>query len=438
MITTMVLALVVAAAPAPTLEAAFKREVALLAAERLVLQAERSRIVRARDDELEGLRAEIAAVSAELLTVRADVARARARGAPVDVVMPTAAPIAPPPIAATFAALRTARPTVSTGDVAGIAALPIAIAALRERQSLRFVETGFFDVDGAYVDGTAFSVGGFGGAVAKDGRVAGPALTTSEGALQLAVADDGFAAAARGIVAKTDTAMIPVWIKPATGDSDDNEAAIAVEATPLLVRAQRLGAPFVIVLLTLLGSLVGALAIYWRVRRQSTSLSAAGHLLEMVRAGEFAAAEALARTVEGASGRFVQAVISACRRTSGLDRDLDDEALAPLLSAVFLDLDRARQRVLMAGVAASAIAVAVAVFVVGSAFDALSVASTVENRAILSTLGDGLLLLQMSAVWAVPFVVVAVAVVSGVAAVKQALETLALAVVDASMKRRSA
>ncbi len=413
MIALVFVVVVVAAAP-PSLEQAFGRESALLAGERDALVKEREAIATSRATKAEALRKDIAALEAAVVDDAAAVEAAKAaivggvgaEGARVDAAQSGGAEsgAARVVVADTFAAL--GKPMPTWGDERSlIEALGPALDALEQARTPRAVDSGFFDADGRYVDGRVVFVGGFGFGAAGD--VAGPLLPAVEGARQLAVVDAVAADAARAVVEGRATALAPIALSapPAT-----------TAPTSTLARLPALGGSGVALVLALLSAIVVASVVCARAVLALRALTAAAaRVVALVGAGEDAAAGALARSLPGAVGRLLHAVVVVAR-----DRD-PDAAVSALLVEACADVDRGVFVVRAVCAAAVAVCIAAAADAFADAFGAVDV-----NAAVVA----GLVPVELLALWSLPVLVLLV-VHAGVAArLRERIEVAALRIVD--------
>lgn len=404
-----------------TLEQGLKREITLLMGEEDGLRRELERLQALRAARVGALQRDIASLEAKAIEAAARETAARA-------ALAAAAPPAPVTVSADATesmreALGLLAVTASAATATGeplVDQLGPAIDALEARTSLRRVETGFFAPDGSWRQGTVLSLGSIGVAVADGAAdVAGPLLVVEDGTLQLPSATSPAAtAAARAL---RDDPATPLWPLAFPGPDDDVDGAGVGPTASLGERLLQLGLGGIIAALALLGALAfavwHALAAWGRHR---AVVAVAGRLVGLVSAGETVAAAALARTVGGAAGRFLVAVVAVVGRATPEDE----------VAALSAEATAALQRPLLIVRGAFGVAAAVVVVVAIVAMEAALRRGA--GDAVVDGLATGLLPLGALAAAAVPIVAAIVVGEVLVARSRELLEVTALRLLDAA------
>ncbi len=415
--------LLLAAAPADgALELGLKREITLLVGEHAALSAERERLQTLRAARVSSLQRDIAALEARIVEAAAAEASARAAAA---AATPPSSSSAPPEA---LQAMREALGLLGVKAGAGqreplIDGLGAALGALEAATTPRRIDTGFFAADGSWQQGTVVAVANVGVAVAAQNvGVAGPLVLSDDGTLQLPSSSSSSSSqllareAARAIVKG---GPAPWWPVAFPSPEDGAEGGSATGPTRM-ERLVALGGGAVAMALALAVALALAL---WQLaealRRQSAVAAVVGRLVGLVSAGEVSAAAALARTVGGAAGRFLVAVVAVCGRSSPEDE----------VAALSAEATAALKRPLL--VARSVFAVAtVVVFVVALvAIDGAVVAAPAAGAARAGLLA-GVVPLGVGAVTAV-VIIAALAIADVVVGrTRELLEVTALRLLD--------
>jgi len=413
-----------------TLDLALRRELALLDAEARALAEQRERAQAEHEKNAGALRAEIARLAADVVAGGAAQASLEAEVAAAEAVQPAGGGV---DIDGAWArartALREAGVDAPGGSAARVTGLRPAIAALRARAQPRRVQSGFFDVDGDFVDGTMLLVGPLG--VASSSSTAGPLLPISaEGARQLASSGADEAALVRAAIGDASHRSLPLWFGSAADDVAANPVSTTAE------RLARLGTPAWLTLGAAAAFVVGALLRVLLLAR-ATRLTAA--LLRrvpiLVEARELAAASALCRAAGGAAGRlFDDAVRAAAHADTHADTGLD-----AIVAAAFVReatrLDRGGALVLTGIGALFAVVVGL---VARGVFGVLQAAERVapDAHALAAGLADATWILLPVSVVVVVMVVCAGAAALLAASLKSALEQGSLQIVDAALRAR--
>lgn len=400
-------AVLAAGAPArpSSLEAAYKREVALLEAERDALREARAKVDAGRAVRAASLRKELAVLEASLTAQKAknDALAAELsaleRAASVD--QAALAPI----LSAARLTLRRAGASADGADLNTL--LESATQALARGATVRRVASGFFDADGSFVDGTIVEVGAV-AAVGASPTSAGPLTSAGDGARQ--VASDEHTSLARRFV-ESGTGSLPLLL--GAEGTDGGPVAPAEEAS--FVDELKDAGPSGVAVLFLGVLLVGAGAVralrLLLTRRRVTQ--ALGRVVELVEGGEIGAAEALCRTVGGAGGRLWTSVVAASGRAS---LDEVEESAADALLDVQGSIAR-NDRFAAAG--------AVVLVLLGAG-------------AAVASVGRSLWALENALALAVPVVVLVALSRSAGDRLERELERGALKIVDAARRARSA
>jgi len=417
-----------AARAATTLEQGLKRETALLVAEKDALARERERITVNHDARAAVLRAAIATLEDPLVeaTAREEALRSavQARVAAATATVATAPDAGTQAtVRAAFAALGGPVPAVPAGAAPAVGLLGEAAARLADRARPQRLDTGFFDADGAWVQGRVVRWGGFFWAAATDPTgAAGAVRPASDGALQLAGADAPSATSARAFVAGDDPRLLPLALGDSDGDDDAGPAVVAGLST----RLSRLGGDGIALVVIACAAFALALLPLLRVLQGHRATAAvAGRLPALVRAGETAAAAALARTVPGVAGAFLQSVVAATTRAHP-----DDEVAALSVETGFA-LERAHHAVRVGAVVSAATVILVTARALSVAIAGLLGTADVPTRAVLDALAGALLPVEAGALLAIPWALLLVTASLVVARARERLDVLALRVLDA-------
>jgi hypothetical protein len=435
----IVLLLLLSSTPAraaTTLEQGIKRETALLQSEKEALRRERARIDAEHQARIATERASIAVLEARLVEATArTAARAEALRTAIEGDAHNGPPGAGGPSPATTRdALRKAfavlglTPPVADHPSGSAPLLAAAVERLQQRGRPVVVESGFFDADGAFVQGRVVQWGGLAWAAAA--ATAGPLRSldlSSDGARQLVDnASTGGPALvtenARAFVSGSTPAVLPVFVAEGT-DADDAGVVVLVGFTE---RLRRLGTAGVALLVVLVAAFIAALLPLLRVWQAHRAVGAvAGRLPALVQRGEIPAAAALARTIPGVPGAFVQSVVAAATR-----RHPDDE-VAALSGEVGFALDRAVFVAHVAAVTSAATVVVVTARTLAVAVEGLLGTADVPVRAVLDALAGALLPVELGALVTIPWALLLLVARGGVARAKERLDVLALRVLDA-------
>jgi len=424
----LILASLLAAAPAGTaLEQGLKREITLLVSEQDGLRRELERIQALRAARVAALQRELATLEAKAIDVAGREATARAALAGV---APSSSSSSPPPEA--LARMReglgllgvVGTPATSTGEPL-VDQLAPALARLDHLTSPQRLETGFFGPDGTWLQGAVVRVGDVGVAAttAADG-VAGPLLPGDDGTLQIpAEMPAGANDIARQIVQGQATTLWPI----ALGAADAPGAASGATSAGVVERLAALGVAGVVVLVVLLTAVGAALAqLLTAIRRHRAVVAVAGRLVGLVAAGETVAAAALARTVGGAAGRFLVAVVAVVGRATPEDE----------VAALSAEATAALQRAGLVVRGLFSVAAAIVVVVSAGAVDGILAGAAAEGLAggFATGLATGLLPLMLLALAAVPFIAAVVVGDIVVARTRELLEVTALRLLDAASR----
>lgn len=307
-------------ARAGALEDAAARELALLAREQQELARVKEEIDVQRAARAAALRAQIATHEAHLVT-----ALATQRNAEAEVAQAAAPPTRAADEDAALARIILAAQQRARGaaTVTLAQALDVGLKALEDGVTSRRIDTGFFSVDGTFVDGAVLRVGAI-GAVAASGASAGPAWITG-GAFEVATQDARFVEQARLLVASGAAPAVPLALGHAPGSA---------EATPgFFAATARAGAPAAVALL--LGALAFAVALVragalWRTVFGARRL--APRVASLVASGELGVAAAECRKAGGPAGRMLLAIIERARSFPRALERVEERA-----SDVFLD-----------------------------------------------------------------------------------------------------
>jgi hypothetical protein len=417
-----------------TLEQGIKRETALLLAEQQALQTEVARIEASRARKVATLQAAIAVLEGELVDAAAREATLRATlgatGQPPSVTAANTA-TAVEQVRETFALLGPA-PTTTTVEPRVepiVELLPVAVERLALAAGPRTIETGFFDDTGTWVKGHVLQLGAAVAVAAADGNgPAGALLPARDGARQLALGDARSAAAARALVAGEASSLIPLALS-ADVEADEGHSVVVAG---FIERLGRLGpGAFALMAAVLMALLVGVLLLARTVVAGRSVDAVAGRLTALMSAGEVVAATALARTVVGAPGVFLRAVVAAAGRPG------PEDEVAALAAEVGFALDRVVHGVRLAGILAGAVVVFVSAHALSGAVEGLLGSADVKPRAVLDALAGALLPLEVGALAAIPLALLLAASVIVVAHLKERLETLALRILDAAARART-
>lgn len=422
------------AAPAAiTLEQGIKRETALLLAEQQALQAEVARIEASRASKVSALQAAIAVLEGELVDAAGREATLRATlgaaGQPPSVMAANTA-TAVEQARETFALLGPAptTQTVEPGVEPLVELLPVAVERLAAAARPRVIETGFFDDSGTWVKGHLLQLGAVAVAAADNDGPAGALLPARDGARQLARGDARSAAAARALVAGKTSPLIPLALS-ADVEADEGQSVVVAG---FVERLGRLGLSAAALIGAVLLSLLTGVLLLARTLVAARSVDAvAGRLTALMSAGEVVAATALARTVVGAPGVFLRAVVAAAGRPG------PEDEVAALAAEVGFALDRVVHFVRLAGIVAGAVVVFVSAHALSGAVEGLLGSADVKTRAVLDALAGALLPLEIGALAAIPLALLLAACVVVVAHLKERLEALALRILDAASRART-
>ena len=421
----------VAAPGGVTLEQGIKRETALLLAEQQALQAEAVRIQVRRDEQVAALQAAIAVLEGELVEAAGQEATLRATmGAPAPTATATASTTtAVQQAREAFALLGGPAPTTQTVEPL-VELLPLAVERLAAAARPRTIDSGFFDDSGTWVTGHVVQVGVVAVAAADHDGPAGALLPSRDGARQLAHGDARAATAARALVAGEASALIPLALAADVEADEDNSVVVA----GFVERLGRLGPGAAVALMgaVLLAVLVSSLLLGRTMVAARSVDVVAGRLTALMSAGEVVAATALARTVVGAAGVFLRAVVAAAGRPS------PEDEIAALAAEVGAALDRVVHGVRLAGMVAGAVVVFIAAHALSGAVEGLLGSADVKTRAVLDAFAGALLPLEVLALAAIPLALLLAATVVVVAQLKERLETLALRILDAAARARIA
>jgi hypothetical protein len=397
------------------LEQGLQRELVLLLGERDALIAERERLEALRAARVAAAQQEVAALQAKLVVAAADEEKARLA------LAATAAPAAPTPVPATaHDTLRAALlalhldddQVAAPGTTPLVSLLPTALERLSAMASTRTIDSGFFAADGSWHTGRVVRWGSLSTATSSDG-LAGALLPALDNTLQLApptTSQAEVAAAAQAIA--TGTASTWPVAFAATSSADDDEGSVTARLShlgPAGIAAAVLG------LLALLTALVATTSALLRKRALD---AVAVRLTALVAAGEDAAASALARTVGGPAGRFLQAAVALARHNEPEDEMAALSAEAATHTGLGLNVARGAFGF---ATAASLLATAVGV---GDALRA--------DQAVGSALAGALVPLQVLFAVAVPWVLLVVVGGWMVSSTHTQLEALALRVLAAA------
>jgi len=426
------------AAPAAiTLEQGIKRETALLVAEQQALQTEVARIEASRASKVAALQAAIAVLEGELVEAAAREATLRATlgaAAPAASVTAVNTATAVEQARETFALLgpapttTTVEPGVEPGVEPLVELLPVALERLAAAARPRTIETGFFDDSGSWVKGHVLQLGAVAVAAADHDGPAGALLPAKDGARQLARGDARSAAAARALVAGQTSALIPLALS-ADVEADEGHSVVVAG---FVERLGRLGLSAAALIGAVLLSLLVGVVLLARTIVAGRSVDAvAGRLTALMSAGEVVAATALARTVVGAPGVFLRAVVAAAGRPG------PEDEVAALAAEVGFALDRVVHAVRLAGILAGAVVIFVSAHALSGAVEGLLGSADVKTRAVLDALAGALLPLEIGALAAIPLALLLAASVVVVAHLKERLETLALRILDAASRART-
>jgi hypothetical protein len=411
---------------ATTLEQGIRRETALLVAERDALRRERERVDVEHDARAAALRATVAALEARLVeaTAREEAVRAalQARASTGGAATPAASP-STATMHGVFAAIGVAVPPVSAGTDPTVALLPLAVERLQARAAPQTSESGFFDADGAWVQGRVTRWGNAAWAAAgAPGGPAGALLPAVDGARQLATGDATANAAARAFVGGEKPALLPLALGAGAAQEQDGPTVVAGFGE----RLARLGVDGVVLLGILLLSFVVAWVPLARLLRQHQAVAAvAGRLPSLVRSGEVQAAAALACTVPGAAGAFLRSVVAATTRAHAEDE------IAALSAEAGIAFERANHAARLGAVATMATVVVVTARSLSSAIAGLIGREDVPVRAVLDALAGAVLPVEIGALVAVPWAVTLIVVAAVVVRARERLDVLALRTLDA-------
>ena len=412
----------------PTLEQGIQRETALLVNERDALRRERERIDVEHDARAAALRKTIA-------TLEAPVVEASAREEALRAAVQAHATVAPSSSASTmtasasmraaWAALGGPAPTTMAGVDPVVASLPEAVRRLRERATPQTLATGFFDADGAWLEGHVTRWGAAAWAATTDpAGSAGPLVPAVAGARQLAPVDDRAVATARAIVAGEKPSLLPLVF---ASDSAAGEPGGVVVVAGFGERLSRLGLDGVLLFVVLIASFAVGCAALVRVLRAHRAVAVvAGRLPGLVRAGELAAAAALARTVPGVAGTFLQSVVAATMRAHP-----EDEVTALSAEAGFA-LERSNHVARVGAIASAAVVLLVAARSLSGAIEHLLGVDEVPVRAVLDALAGALLPVEVGALAAIPWALLLISSGAVVVRARERLEVVALRVLDAT------
>jgi hypothetical protein len=447
--TVLLAAAVVGGAPAraATLEQGIKRETALLVAERDALQREQERIDVDHSARIAALRATVAALEARLVE---EAAREEALRQAVVSSTQASAPAAaapPPEQAEALALLGAAAPSRSDTN---FTALDAALERLAQKTRWTVVDTGFFAADGTWLQGRVARLGTV--AVAAADTAAGPLLSAREGAEQLAAVEAAFTDAARAVVASAGVASAGHASAghASAGHASAGHASAGLAAATFVplawsdvsrldeptkvapswfARITNVGGPAWLLVAALVSAVVviGVL-LARRVAEARAVAAVVGRIVGLVAADEHAAAAALARTVPGAPGRFLVAVLAAAARPA------PDDEVAALSIEVAFGLERAVIAARAVAVVAASLVIVTTAFVFAAAVDARGFAEAGAD--VLGPVLGALVPLTLGAVALVPGSLAYVALVVVVARLRERLDVVAVRILDAADHRR--
>ena len=399
------------------LEQGLQRELVLLLGERDALVAERERLEALRAARVAAAQQEVAALQARLVVAAADEEKTRLA------LAAAAAPATPTPVPATaHETLRQALLALQLDDTLNtpntehsaplVALLPTALDRLSAMASTQTIDSGFFAADGSWHSGRVVRWGNLRTATSSDGLAGAllPALDHPRQRAAPTTAQADVAAAAQAIAAGK-SSLWPVAFAP-TSSADDDEGSVVARLShlgPAGFAAGGLG------LLALLAAVVATTLAFVRQRALDV---VAGRMTALVAAGEDAAAQALARTVGGPAGRFLQAAIALARHNEPEDEMAALSAEAATHTGLGLNVARGAFGF---ATAASLLATAVGVG------DALR-----TDQAVGAALAAALVPLQVLLAVAVPWVLLVVVCGWLVSSTRTQLEALALRVLAAA------
>lgn len=390
--------------PSPTttlsLEAALKREIALLESEKAALEASLAKVSSERSARGTTLRKDTAELEASLVAQRAQNDGLAAQVQELERAAAVEPALWEPAVASIRSGLRRTGIEDLPDDIGGL--LDRGLLLLERGHQVRRHESGFFAADGTYVEGTIISIGhvaavgssaSAAGALFRDG-LDGPAQVVEAGEPDLA----------RGFVdGNVNTAPLLLARKPVGTEED----------APGFIEQLRLaGGPGLAVLLlgiVLLLAVAARVVLLSRALRSTTrTLSLATDLVER---GEMGAAEALCRAVIGPAGVLWANLVAMTSRR--VIEDVEESAADSLLDS------RGRlNRMDHVFTAGGLLLVAAGAFgAVGSA-------------------GRSLWALEHALVLLVPFIVLAAAARIQGDALKREMERGALRLIDAARRAR--
>ncbi len=340
----IVLAMLLAAAPspahAPSLATAYKREIALLEAERDALRAAKVDVDKESAARAAAERAKLAGLEATLVAERARTDGIAARISELERAGAVDDASLVPAVRSLKAALAK-RGVHADGDLEAV--LAAAAKDVERGSRTRAMDSGFFSADGDFVTGRILEVGHV-ARVGAAAHAAGPLASLGDAPPQVVEGAD--TADARAFV--DGDGPLPLLL------SSPARALAADEAPGLVARA---GGPFGAGAgaLALLSVLLGAAHLVLLVRDKKRANAVLARAVRLVEVGDTATAEVVCRAA-GRAGAALAATVAAAARAADDDAVLDEAGDALLDEGARVDR---RERVFVAS-ALSALALAAA------------------------------------------------------------------------------